>query len=149
MRETAPFPVWLVMASVTTITRAGRVGLAGLLAAASLPALAHHSVAAAFDGARTVTIEGQVRQLELASPHSRLMVDVRAADGQTVTWVTELAASPYLRRAGWTEKSLAVGERVRLTGAPSRYTPRELYAITVTRADGSRLPLLPVCTTGR
>jgi hypothetical protein len=137
------------MASVTAMTNAGRGGLAALLAAVSLPAPAHHSVTAAFDMARTVSIDGQVRELQLASPHSHLRVEVRDANGQTVTWVTELAASVYLRRAGWTENSLAVGEHVRLTGAPSRYNPRELYAITVTRSDGTRLALLPAGTTPR
>ena len=137
------------MAIVTAIGYVGRWGLAGLLAAVSLPATAHHSVTAAFDIAHTVTVEGEVRALELASPHSHLRVDVRGADGTTVTWVTELAASAYLRRAGWSEKSLSVGERVRLTGAPSRYTPRELYAVSVTKSDGTRLALLPVCNTAR
>jgi hypothetical protein len=119
-------------------------GMAGVLVLASLPAAAHHSVAAAFDTTRTIVIEGQVRELTLGSPHSRLVVETETADGQTMTWVTELASAAFLRRAGWTPKSLGVGERIRLTGSPSRYSATEVYAVTVTKANGTQLSLLPL-----
>jgi hypothetical protein len=115
---------------------------AALLLVLAAPALAHHSVTATYDTSKVITLDGLVREFDLGSPHSHLVVDV-AHDGRSVAWHMELAAASFLRRAGWTERSLTVGERVRLTGSPARSGDAELYVVNVTLPDGSRLSVLP------
>lgn len=106
-------------------------------------AQAHHSVTAEYDTSKVIAIDGQVRSFDLGSPHSHLIMNVAQADGSQVLWQTELPSVTFLHRAGWTEKSLSVGERIRVTGSPRRSNPTELYAISVTKNDGSQLPLVP------
>ena len=107
------------------------------------PAQAHHSVTADFDTTKVIAVDGQVRTLDLASPHSYLTLDVTPAGSKAEHWRVELPSLTFLRRAGWSEKSLVAGEHVRLTGSPQHKIPLELYAISITKDDGSQLPLLP------
>jgi len=123
--------------------RTVRPAAAFFLVCANARALAHHSVTATYDTSKIIMLDGDVRQLELGFPHSHLLVEVRGAHG-AVTWKTELASVVFLRRAGWTSKSLSVGEHVHLTGSPSRYSATELYVLSVTKADGTHLALLPL-----
>lgn len=127
-------PVW---------SKARLLGWLCLSALVFQPVYAHHSVTAEYDTSKVITIDGQVRALDLGSPHSHLTIGVLRSDGSSVSWQTELASVTFLHRAGWTEKSLSLGERVRLTGSPSRNNPTQLYVITVTKADGSQLTMVP------
>lgn len=114
-----------------------------MLLSVSMTAQAHHSVTAEYDTSKVITIAGQVEQLDLGSPHSHLTIGVAGSDGKSVSWQTELASVAFLKRAGWTGRSLSVGERVKLTGSPSKNNPTQLYVISVTKADGSQLALIP------
>jgi hypothetical protein len=122
--------------------RAASGGLCGL-ALCALPVQAHHSVAAQYDTSRVVSIEGDVRSLEITSPHSHLLIEVSRPDGSSVSWRAELASAASLYRAGWSRYCVAIGEHVRVTGAPSRANATELYLTDLTKADGSHLQLLP------
>lgn len=106
-------------------------------------ASAHHSVTAVYDTTKTITLTGDVRELQLDSPHSLLVVEVGNAHGQAVTWRGELPALVFLRRAGWNNHSLVVGEHVHVTGSPSRYNATDFYVTGITKSNGNRLPLLP------
>jgi hypothetical protein len=116
-----------------------------LLSACSLvaltfrPALAHHSVAAAYDTTRTVTIDGEVQDFSFGNPHSHLTISVPNEAGSSRVWQAEMGSVMVLYRAGWTSKSLSIGERVRLTGSPSRDDSMQVYLISVIKADGTRL----------
>jgi hypothetical protein len=106
-------------------------------------AIAHHSVTSVYDTSKTITLMGDVRQLQLDSPHSLLVIEVGDPQGQSVAWRGELPALVFLRRAGWTTRSLAVGEHVHVTGSPSRYSTTDFYVVSITKSDGTQLPLLP------
>lgn len=107
-------------------------------------AMAHHSVTAMYDTSKTISLDGDVRNLQLGSPHSLLVVEVGDAQGHAVAWRGELPPLLILRRAGWNQHSLPIGEHVHLTGAPSRYSATEFYVVSITKADGSQLALLPL-----
>jgi hypothetical protein len=117
-----------------------------LLLALSLSgtATAHHSVTAVYDTSKTIVLVGDVRELQLNSPHSLLVVEVGNPQGQPVAWRGELPALVFLHRAGWTVHSLAVGEHIHLTGCPSRYNATDFYVVSITKSDGTQLPLLPL-----
>lgn len=106
-------------------------------------AIAHHSVTAVYDTSKTITLIGDVRELRLDSPHSLLVIEVGDPQGQPVAWRGELPALVFLHRAGWNSQSLSVGEHVHLTGSPSRYSATDFYVTSITKSDGTHLPLLP------
>lgn len=114
------------------------------LVAALLPAgqaQAHHSVTASFDMQHTVALDGTVRHVELASPHGEIVLENVDPQGHLQVWTLELLPGSRLRRMGWTDKSVVVGDHIRTSGAPSRYDDHRLYVQRLERADGTLLPL--------
>ena len=91
-------------------------------AALALPAgaLAHHSFAVFFDPTKTVTIEGTVTQYRFTNPHGTIALDVKGADGKIEKWRAETNAPVILARRGWTRDSVKPGDKVTITGWPSR-----------------------------
>jgi hypothetical protein len=92
---------------------------AGFLAAAALPAYAHHSFAAEFDVHKTVTLTGFVTKLEWMNPHIWLYIDVKngANDAAGVQhWQCEGGAPNTLTRNGWSRDSLKSGDQVTIDG---------------------------------
>jgi hypothetical protein len=83
------------------------------------PAAAHHS-AARFVLAQSVTVNGVVTRYEWANPHVYIYVVETDAAGEAVEWEIEGQPPAMMRRIGWSRETLAVGDAVRLTGAPSR-----------------------------
>jgi hypothetical protein len=83
------------------------------------PATAHHS-AARFILAQSVTVNGVVTRYEWANPHVYVYVTETNAAGEAVEWEVEGQPPAMMRRVGWSRETLAVGDAVRLTGAPSR-----------------------------
>jgi hypothetical protein len=65
---------------------------------------------------RTVSIDGVLEEFTWAAPHS--LVKVRGDDARLYT--AEWRAPNALIRAGITQETLAVGERVVVTGNPRR-----------------------------
>ena len=87
--------------------------------AVTAPAAGHHS-AARFDLTQSVTVDGVVSRYEWANPHVYIYVAETNAAGETVEWEIEGQPPAMMRRIGWSRETLAVGDAVRLTGAPSR-----------------------------
>ena len=83
------------------------------------PATAHHS-AARFILAQSVTVVGVVTRYDWANPHVYIYVTETTAAGETVEWEIEGQPPAMMRRVGWSRETLAIGDAVRLTGAPSR-----------------------------
>ena len=77
------------------------VGTIVALLAAAVPALAHHSFSAVYDGNKPVTLRGFVSKLGWQNPHAHIYVDVKnPTTGQMVTWEVESAGASNLLRAG-------------------------------------------------
>ena len=83
------------------------------------PATAHHS-AARFILAQSVMVDGVVTRYEWANPHVYIYVTETNTAGEAVEWEIECQPPAMMRRVGWSRETLAVGDTVRLTGAPSR-----------------------------
>lgn len=109
------------------------------IAAAALPAVAHHSFAAEYDRAKPVTITGAVTKVEWINPHARFHVDVKDAGGKVVNWEVELASPAGLMRRGWTRNSLQIGQSVTVVGFGAKDGSSLANASTVTLSDGKKV----------
>ena len=83
---------------------------AGALAAADVPAMAHHSYAM-FDRSRTVKINGTVKLFQWTNPHIYLWVTVNNK-GKEELWGIEGSSPNSLSRMGWNKHTLDPGDKV-------------------------------------
>lgn len=91
-------------------------------------AAAHHSVAVWFDSSQRQELEGVVTEVRWQNPHVKFFMRAPNADGEEAIWEIETLSVSGISRWGITSDLLDVGDRVRLSGAPSR---RGLYNIFV------------------
>src|SRR5580765_310557 len=83
-------------------------------------ALAHHSFAATYREKDSVTIEGDLVQLDFRNPHSFVHVDVKEKDGTKVRYAVEWGGVGQLGQQGVSRETLKVGDHVVISGAPGR-----------------------------
>ncbi|HEY6258686.1 MAG TPA: DUF6152 family protein [Xanthobacteraceae bacterium] len=100
-----------------------RALVAGALALGALAtgdaARAHHSFAI-FDIQHPLELRGTVQEFKFTSPHSFIILEVKAADGSTMLWKLEGASPSILARDGWSSQSLKSGDEITLTIDPLR-----------------------------
>jgi hypothetical protein len=114
------------------------VSLAAMLAAFAVPAFAHHSFAAEYDGAKAITIKGKVTKFDWVNPHSWVYIDVTDDKGVTTNWACETAPPNMLYRQGWRKDSLKAGDVVVIDGFMAKDGTHTLNARTVQTPDGQR-----------
>lgn len=116
-----------------------------LVLASALPVAlrAHHAVGAFFDTSAPMTLDGIVTAMEWQNPHVLLTVESGTDGGEPQVWHVESGGPTLLRRLGVTADIAAVGDRVSISGYPSRVDPREMIGVGIELADGRTLPLFP------
>jgi hypothetical protein len=114
--------VWIVAAGVA---------LAGVVAET------HHSIAGAYDSSKQVTVEGVIVRFQFVNPHPFVTMEVADAAGATLPWHLEMDNRRELSGVGVTPSTLSPGDRIIVTGSPSRTQPNSLYVRRLDRpADG-------------
>ena len=98
-----------------TVKLLGVIVALGLLLVA-VPALAHHSFAAAFDENHPINLQGTVTKVELVNPHAWIWIDVKGPDGTVTNWGIEGGPPTNLLRNGITKTSLAIGTEIKVFG---------------------------------
>jgi hypothetical protein len=110
------------------------------IAAAAVPAVAHHAVSAEFDRNKPITFTGTVKQVEWMNPHIYTDVEAKDANGKTVVYQVEGGAPNALYRQGWRPDTLKVGETVSVTGSRAKSeTSFRVGNATITKKDGTKV----------
>ena len=85
----------------------------------SLPASAHHGVAA-YDTGNRVTLKGTIAAFDWTNPQSQIHLDVTDDKGKVVHWDFEAQSPSVLVHAGWTKNSLKPGDQVTIIATPAK-----------------------------
>jgi len=99
----------------------------------------HHAFSPVYDEKRTIMVVGVVTQFRFVNPHAMMFMDVTDPSGKVVKWAVEFAGRLNLSNVGWTADSIKSGERVTVTGNPSRTGSQRLFFRRLVRADGTEL----------
>jgi hypothetical protein len=97
---------------------AALVGGAMVMAAGN-GALAHHSFAV-FDIQHPLELQGTVKQFKFTSPHTFIILEVKAPDGSLMIWNLEGASPNIMVRNGWSSQSLKSGDEIKVSIDPLR-----------------------------
>jgi hypothetical protein len=123
---------------MTSLRILGVIAALGLLLAA-VPAVAHHSFAAAFDENKPINLQGTVTKVELVNPHAWIWIDVKGADGTVTNWGVEGGPPTNLLRNGITKTSLAVGTEIKLFGYQAKSGESKGVGVFVEYLDGRKV----------
>src|SRR5271169_6191827 len=85
----------------------------------ALPALAHHSFVAEFDGDKKFVVSGTITRVMWNNPHVAIYLDVKNDAGKTVQYTFASGPPGMLHRAGVSQSDFIVGEMVTITAAPA------------------------------
>jgi hypothetical protein len=96
----------------------------------------HHSHANYLEGEWTY-IEGTVTEVHWMNPHSWIYVDVMDDSGQANAWAIEGASVTQLRRDGWAEDSIQIGDALKMRCHPLKDGSRGCLLGFIVMDDGS------------
>jgi hypothetical protein len=104
--------------------------------AAAAPAFAHHSFAM-FDGEKTMTMTGTVKEVEWTNPHSWLRVMVLdRTTGKPAQWAFEMGPPARQLQRGWKPDSLKPGDSVTVRIHPLKDGSRGGQLVDAVLPDG-------------
>ena len=92
-----------------------------------------------FDGTKTATLQGTVKEFQYTNPHSWLVVNVPDAAGKVTEWSFEAEGPSTLLRSGIKRSSLMPGDKVTVRGHPLKDGRPGAGLVDVTKADGTVL----------
>lgn len=99
----------------------------------------HHSFNAVYDPSRMISVAGVVTAFRFVNPHAMLTIEGVDERNESVTWHVEFDGRLNLSHAGWTQNTIAVGERVTVFGNPANADSRSLFFNRLLLADGTEL----------
>jgi hypothetical protein len=118
------------------------------LAAAAVPAWAHHAFASEFDAKKPVKFTGTVTKMEWINPHAWMHIAVKKPDGTVENWMIEAGSPNSLFRQGINKNTVRVGMQVVVDGYQARDGSRRANGRDVTLPEGRKLFLGSQTTPG-
>ncbi len=109
------------------------------LLAAFAPASAHHSTSLYVDVSKTVSVQGVFSDIKYINPHVQVRFYAPGKDGQTVLWSGETHNPASLSRLGWKVSAFRKGEKVTVSGNPSRDGSPYVQLTEIVFSDGYKL----------
>ena len=123
-------------------TRSILIALACVLVLFSLRTPAHHSLTV-FDRDTEISIEGAVVEWYLGMPHAHLTIEAIDANGGTAVYQLDFGNTPrMIEDNGWDESSFQPGDRVSVTGSPSRLGNDTRFLVASLRLPGGEVATL-------
>jgi len=92
----------------------------GALLLAAVPAFAHHSFAAEFDGSKEFVVKGVLTKVLWTNPHVYFFMDVTEPGGKVVEYSFQGGPPSMLHRVGVGKEDFKVGDTVTMTAAPAK-----------------------------
>jgi hypothetical protein len=111
--------------------------LPALVAAAVVPAAAHHSYSM-FDMNKTIVLDATVTRFKWQNPHAFIEADVLAGNNRE-RWAIEMTSPNNLAQSGWKRTTLKAGDRVKIHVHPLRSGAKGGAYAGIVLADGSRM----------
>src|SRR5207302_8584490 len=109
------------------------------LAAAAIPAVAHHAFQAEFDQKKPIKLSGKVTGMEWINPHAWIHIDVMGDDGKVTNWMVECGSPNIMLRRGFTKRSLEAGTEISVAGYQAKNGENKANGSSVTFKDGHKL----------
>ena len=107
----------------------------------AVPIFAHHGNAE-YDEKRPLTLKGTVTEFMWASPHSKILLNAKDANGSVVHWSIETLSPGKLARAGWTKDAVKPGDQITVTFSPAKNGSPTGFLQKVVFLDGKQLGML-------
>jgi hypothetical protein len=101
-------------------------------------ASAHHSYAI-YDSTKTVKMTGVVKAYRWGNPHVMLEFVPLNSSGPDAAWEIELQSVNIISRKGWSNKSLAPGDKVEVVLHPAKNNQKMASLVSVTTPSGQVL----------
>jgi Family of unknown function (DUF6152) len=116
------------------------------MAAGAIPALAHHSFEAEYDGNRTATVSGTVTKVDWVNPHAYIFINFKDESGALKDLRLELGPPYALVRGGWKKDTVKIGDKITVEGAalakdPNNHWAGALPTTFLVLPDGKKLPM--------
>lgn len=113
--------------------------LLGLLFLNGVMGFAHHSIAANFDGSKTLEVTGKVKEISIRNPHSQITLEVAKPEGGVTKFYVEWSDKNALLRRTVPVDTIKVGDKVTISVMPSRRLSNLGYFRSALLPDGTVL----------
>ena len=105
----------------------------------SSPLFAHHGTGVAYETDKMITLKGTVTEWIWSNPHCGILFDVTDDQGNVAHWGAELGNPHMLSSAGFSKDVLKPGDKITITGHPSRSGAARVEFRNMVLSDGRTL----------